>query len=118
MTFEVRTTPQSEEDLRGIYEYIAVQLQSPMSAAAQLDALMRSIFSLETMPERYQRYIEEPWHSRNLRVLPVDHYMVFYIPKIEDKENRAKAGVVTIVRVMYGGRDIRQQLSRFTDFKE
>ena len=117
MTFDVRMTPQSEEDMRGIYEYIAFQLQAPMNAASQLDALEERIFALDTMPERFQRYSEEPWHSRNLRVMPVGNYLVFYIPVV-NPETQEDGGVVTIIRVMYGGRDIQAQLTRFTDFKE
>ena len=41
--------------------------------------------------------------------MPVDHYLVFYIPSHELK-------TVHIVRVLYGGRDIEQQLNRFTQF--
>lgn len=59
------------------------------------------------MPERFRAYENEPWHSRGLRIMPVDHYCVLYIP---DKEK----AVVTIIRVMYGGRDIDAQLVKYT----
>lgn len=59
------------------------------------------------MPERFKRYDKEPWRSRGLRVMPIDNYVVFYIPNHDTK-------VVNIVRVMYGGRDVDTQLSRFT----
>ncbi len=45
--------------------------------------------------------------SRGLRVMPVDNYLVFYIP---DKE----AGLVTVIRVMYSGRDVEAQLKDHT----
>jgi toxin ParE1/3/4 len=32
------------------------------------------------MPFRYQLYEKEPWHSKGLRVLPIDNYLVFYMP--------------------------------------
>ena len=44
------------------------------------------------MPERYRKYEKEPWKSRGLRVLPVDNYVVLYIPDSDKK-------VVTILRV-------------------
>ena len=56
------------------------------------------------MPERYRKYEKEPWKSRGLRVLPVDNYVVLYIPDRDKK-------VVTILRVMYAGRDIGNQLN-------
>ena len=50
---------------------------------------------------------KEPWKSRGLRVLPVDNYVVLYIPDNDKK-------VVTILRVMYAGRDIDNQLNLHT----
>ncbi len=103
MSYEIRMTPQAQDDLRGIFEYIAFTLQSPQNAAGQLDRLEESIDSLEQMPERFRVYDKEPWRSRNLRIMPVDHYLVFYIPNREEE-------TVTIIRVIYGGRDIDRQL--------
>lgn len=103
MSYEIRMTPQARNDLRGIFEYIAFTLQSPQNAAGQLDRLEGSIDSLEQMPERFRVYDKEPWRSRNLRIMPVDHYLVFYIPNREEE-------TVTIIRVIYGGRDIDRQL--------
>ena len=71
---------QQEDDLRGIFEYISFELQSPENASGQLDRLEEQILSLDTMPERYRKYEKEPWKSRGLRVLPVDNYVVLYIP--------------------------------------
>ena len=67
MIFNVVTSIQAEEDLRGIFEYIAFELLSPENAEKQL----------------------------------------FYIPDIEEQ-------VVTILRVMYSGRNIEEQLSVHT----
>ena len=99
MIYEVKMTGQAELDLRGVYEYIAFELQAPKNAAGQVRRLEEQIISLETMPERYRRYETEPWKSRGLRVLPVDNYVVLYIPD-EDRKT------VEILRVMYGGRNI------------
>lgn len=101
--YEVVTTEQAEYDLRGIYEYIAFELLSPENAAGQLDRLEENILGLETFPEKFRGYEKEPWKSRGLRVMPVDNYLVFYI---SDKE----AETVTIIRVMYDGRDVDNQL--------
>ncbi len=102
MSYEIRMTPQAQNDLGGIFEYIALTLQSPQNAAGQLDRLEESIDSLDQMPERFHMYDKEPWRSRNLRMMPVDHYLVFYIPNHEEE-------TVTVIRVMYGGRDIDRQ---------
>lgn len=79
MIYSVEITVQAERDLRGIYEYIANELQSPQAAAAQFSRLEENICALDQMPDRYRRYDREPWHGRGWRILPVDHYCVFYI---------------------------------------
>ena len=80
MNYEVELSEQADSDLRGIFEYIAFELQSPENASGQLDRLEEQILSLDIMPERYRKYENEPWKSRGLRVLPVDNYVIFYIP--------------------------------------
>ena len=107
MIYEVELSEQADSDLRGIFEYISFELQSPENASGQLDRLEEQILSLDTMPERYRKYEKEPWKSRGLRVLPVDNYVVLYIPDSDKK-------VVTILRVMYAGRDIDNQLNLHT----
>lgn len=107
MIFDVQISSQAESDLRGIFEYIAFELQSVQNAVGQLARIEESINSLDQMPNRFRAYDKEPWKSRGLRVMPVDNYIVFYVPNHE-------TNVVNIVRVMYGGRDIDTQLSRFT----
>ena len=107
MIYEVEVSKQADSDLRGIFEYIAFELQSPENASGQLDRLEEQILSLDTMPERYRKYEKEPWKSRGLRVLPVDNYVVLYIPDSNKK-------VVTILRVMYTRRDIDHQLNLYT----
>jgi toxin ParE1/3/4 len=103
MRFEIKISQQADDDLRSIYEYIAYQLQSPENALGQLNRLEESILSLDQMPERFRVYEKEPWHSRGLRIMPVDHYCVFYVPDL-------KKTTVTVIRVMYGGRDMETQL--------
>jgi toxin ParE1/3/4 len=107
MNYEIEVTEQAESDLRGIFEYIAFSLQSLQNAAGQLDRLEKAIKDLCYMPERFRSYNKEPWQSRGLRIMPVDNYCVFYIP---DKGKQ----VVTIIRVMYGKRDIDSQLNNST----
>lgn len=74
---------QADSDLRGIYEYIAFSLLEPENAAGQLERLEENILKLADMP--------------------VDHFIVFYIPDEEEK-------TVTVIRVVYGGRNIDVQL--------
>ena len=107
MSFKIKITEQAEKDLRGIFEYIAFELKSVQNASGQLDRLEKNIMGLSSMPERFRAYDREPWHSRGLRVMPVDNYIVFYIPNHETE-------TVTVIRVMYGGRDVDSQLKKYT----
>lgn len=107
MIYEVITTDQAEADLRGIYEYIAFELLSPDNAAGQFERLEEHIIELEEFPEKFRPYEKEPWHSRGLRVMPVDNYLVFYILNKD-------TGIVTVTRVMYAGRDVDNQLNNYT----
>lgn len=108
MIFEVQISEQADNDLREIYEYIAFELRSPDNAAKQLDRLEKAICNLSNFPEKYRRYQNEPWYSRGLRLFPVDNYLVFYIPNND-------ARIITVIRVMYGGRDIPNVLDDTVD---
>lgn len=107
MIYEVCTTSQADADLRGIFEYIAFELQSPENATGQISRLEKHILGLGEFPERYRIYEKEPWHSRGLRVMPVDQYQVLYVFN-QDR------GVVTVIRIMYTGRDMDNQLNHYT----
>ena len=103
MKCKIEISEQADKDLRNIYEYIAFELQAPENASGQIDRLEKHILSLDSMPEKYRIYDKEPWKSRGLHILPVDNYVVLYIPDTDTK-------VVTILRIMYSGRDIDKQL--------
>lgn len=109
MIYKVEISDQADSDLRGIFEYITFELQSIENASVQLSRLEKSILSLDRMPERYQIYDKEPWKSRGLRVLPVDHYIVLYVVDHDDQ-------IVTILRIMYVRRDRDYQLNLNTKY--
>lgn len=108
MKFKIDITNQAVADLREI-EYIAFELRSPENAAHQIDRLEESIMGLDDMPFRFREYEFEPWKSRGLHIMPVDNFVVLYIP------NKEKA-IVTIIRIMYDGRDVDDQLKEHTEF--
>lgn len=99
MKFNVELTEQADKDLRSIYLYISVDLNSPENAIKQIKRLWDAILSLDELPQRYHRYEDEPWHSRGIRVLPVDN------PFVKEK-------IVRIATVMYSGRNIDEHLSK------
>lgn len=60
--------------------------------------IMKEIEGLDYMPSRFQVFPHEPWASLGIRRLPVKNYNVFY-------EVAEDSHVVSIVRIMYAGRD-------------
>ena len=105
MKYKIVLTEQADTDLRGIYEYITFTLLEPRIAVRQLKRIEKAIQSLGEMPNRFRVFEKEPWHSRGLHQMPVANFIVFYILKTEDK-------TVIIIRVMYGGRNIDEQLKK------
>ena len=103
MNYEVIISSRAELDLRDIYEYIALEIGAPENATGQIDRLETGILSLQRFPDRYRMYAQEPWQSRGLRVLSVDNFVIFYISNKNKK-------TVTVIRVVYGGRDIKSLL--------
>ena len=103
MIFNVIISSQAKTDLYEIFEYIAFELLSPKAAEKQIRRLEKQILSLNEMPERFPKYRKEPWYSRDLHFVTVDKYIVFYILNTDKLE-------VAILRIMYSGRNIEEQL--------
>jgi toxin ParE1/3/4 len=103
MIWKVEYTDDANQDLQDIYDYIADVLLEPTTAANQTDRIMDAVDSIEHMPLRHRLYDRDPWRSKGLRVMPVGNYLAFYLP-VES------VGIVSIIRIMYGGRDIETHL--------
>ena len=103
MIYHVKIAEQALFDMRMIYKYIANELIEPVIAEKQYSRIETAVYSLDRMPERFRQYKKEPWRSRNLRVMPVDNYIVFYTV---DNENR----LVTVIRIMYSRRNTEKEL--------
>ena len=70
---------------------------SPENANAQLSRLEDRINKLDNLPKRFPKYKNE------IRFMPVDNYLVFYT--VDDVSKN-----VSILRVMYGKRNIEKTL--------
>ncbi|MBQ6502742.1 MAG: type II toxin-antitoxin system RelE/ParE family toxin [Flexilinea sp.] len=103
-------TNTAHQDLRAIYDYIALSLLSPDAARNISEKIMKTVRSLEFLPERNPLYREEPWHSQGVRFIPVQKYLVFYT--INTVNN-----TVSVVRIMYGARDLSRQLEETTEWE-
>ena len=87
----------------GIFDYIAEVLLEPVIAQNQTDRIMDAADSLDNMPLRHRLCEHEPWRSRGWRIMPVNNYLVFYLP-VEAE------GIVSIMRIMHGSRNIIEHL--------
>lgn len=99
MKYTIFIAKKAEEDLGKIFEYLAYKAMAGENAVRQLNRIRTAIDSLDEMPLRNRVYDKEPWKTRNLRIMPVDNYLVFYLTETDLLK-------VTILRIMYGGRDI------------
>ncbi len=103
MNWMIVYSAQARQDIRNIYEYIAFQLFAGETAARQIKRIFAAIRSLEQMPMRYPQYSNKQWKNKGLRFVPVDNFLVFYHV---DEKNRK----VSVVRIMYKGKDIQKEL--------
>ena len=99
MKYTIFIAKKAEEDLGEIFEYLAYKVMAGENAVRQLNRIQTAIESLDEMPLRNRVYDKEPWKTRNLRIMPVDNYLVFYLTETEMLK-------VTILRIMYGRRDL------------
>ena len=99
--YPVKITEKALGDMNGIYEYIAVDLQSPENAMVQYNRIADLVLELGFFPEKFRLVDFEPERSQGLRRMLVDNYSVFYVFKEE---------TVTVTRVLYSASDIEQRL--------
>ena len=108
MTYKVEIAREAERDLQDAYEYVAFELGEPRAAEKLIRELGKAILSLSEFPERRPLVGFEPWRSRNTRWILAGRYMVFYVADVQK-------AVVSVIRVMYGGRDAEAELNRLSD---
>jgi len=95
----IEYTEPAETDLDDIFCYIAETLRSAEIAREQIRRILKRISTLDAIPKRYPLYNKGKWRGLGLRRTNVDNFAIFYLP---DDAGR----IVTIIRIMYGGRDI------------
>ena len=108
--YEIIITPVAENDLQEIFRYIATELLELQTAISLCDRIEQEILKLDTMSDRHPPYKKEPWFSRGLRFFPVGNFLVFYITRESDYITRESDCTVHVLRVMYGGRNVEEQL--------
>ncbi len=104
MKFEVIYAEQALNDLLGIRHYIATELLAPETARRWSERIMAAIEGLNEMPNRHPLVGKDPWRSRGLRKLVVNHFVVFYLPMEKRRQ-------VLILTILFGKRDLTKILS-------
>ena len=104
-------TETARNDLKSIYNYISKELFAPFTAGSIMNRILTEVSSLKDSPELYPVYRFSPWKEEGVRYFAVKKYIVFY-------KYDSKTSVISVVRVMYGGRDISQQMEETTQVKE
>jgi len=82
-----------------IGHYLSEILQAPRAARVQVARIATEISELGTLPKKFPTYDTDACGKLGLRRMNVDRFSVFYL--LDDA-----ASTVTIIRVIYGGRDI------------
>lgn len=102
--YRVFYSPAALDDLQAIYTYIAYDLCNQIAANAQEARIRKEIRDLHYFPLRYEQVDWEPWHGMNVRKLPIDNFVAYYTLDEAAQE-------VTILRVFYGGQNVKEIIS-------
>ena len=103
--YEIILTPDAEEDLWELRNYIADVLFSPDTALEYVRTVRREIAGLAQFPARFKPMDDEPWHSRGVRRLLAKNFFVYYW--IDEPRKR-----VYVMNVIYARRDQLQALAQ------
>ena len=98
--YDVVVTHSADLDLGEIFEYVAIRLQVPETAAKLVDRLYGALEPLADMPYRYPLSRDAFLAKQGFRVIVVGNYLVFYV--IDEAEKK-----VIVHRALYGKRNYR-----------
>lgn len=98
--YTVRYAPQALDDLRDLYSYVAFSLKESATAQKLVNRIRKAARSLDALPGRYPVVDWEPWQSMGMHRFTVEDFLLCYLI---DQSIRT----VTLVRIVYGGRDLQ-----------
>lgn len=107
-SYDIIVTPDAEEDLISLRDYIGKTLCAPDTARSYIRTIYNSIQTLSEMPARIQPLEAEPWHSRGVRRLFSKNHYIYY--RIAEKDKK-----VFILAIIYSKRDQLRQLNSIKD---
>ena len=104
-SYKIIITPDAEEDLVELRNYIADVLLARDTARNYIRTIRKEIGSLSEMPARYKPVDDEPWHSRGIRRIMANNFFVYY--RIDEDRKQ-----VFILNVIYARRDQLRMLEQ------
>lgn len=110
MKYKIIFSENAKNDLMSIFRYISDELLEPNIAKKLSHRILSAIQALDEFPMRHGLCNNKKWKKAGLRFLPVENYIVFYIP---DDVNCS----LKIYRIIYGKRDLENQLRDRIDFE-
>ena len=99
--YKLRILPLFEEDLNGIIDYIAFELQNPIAAESLVDAVQEAIEKRLPFAESFEPYRSAKERRYPYYRIPVKNYTIFYI---------VTGDIMEVRRILYSGRDWRNML--------
>ena len=96
--YDVFLSDAASADISSIADYITFTLREPVIARRQVARLRAAVESLRTMPGRHALIRDAYLASRGLRMIPSDHYLIFY--RIDEAAKN-----VLIIRIVHSKRE-------------
>ena len=104
-SYKIILTPDAEEDLVELRNYIADVLLARDTARNYIRTIRKEIGSLSELPARYKPVDDEPWHSRGIRRIMANNFFVYY--RIDEDRKQ-----VFVLNVIYARRDQLRMLEQ------
>ena len=104
-SYKIIITPDAEEDLFELRNYIADVLLARDTARNYIRTIRQEIATLSEMPARYKPVDDEPWHSRGIRRIMANNFFVYY--RIDEDRKQ-----VFVLNVIYARRDQLRMLEQ------
>lgn len=98
ISYEIIMTPDSEEDLIELGDYIAKVLLAPQTAINYIREIKKGIKDLKHFPKKYKIIQDEPFYSLKIHRFVVNNFYIYY--RIDEEEK-----IVYILNVIYNKRN-------------
>ncbi len=104
--FDYHFTQKAVRDLEEILHYISVELSNPQAATRLNTHIFQNIDILRNFPEMGAIVDNEFIKDKTVRKVTVGHFILYY-------KNHYDAKSITILRILYGKRNLNEILKSF-----